>query len=55
MGTLVVDAYTGYNRVTDVDGPTRAGCLAHARRKFFEAMPAAPSYPAQHLLARTVT
>src|SRR5690606_29630987 len=36
-GTLVVDAYTGYNAVTGVDGRTRAGCLAHARRKFFDA------------------
>jgi transposase len=33
-GTLVVDAYTGYNRVTDVNGRDRAGCLAHVRRKF---------------------
>ena len=41
-GTLVVDAYTGYNRVTDVDGRTRAGCLAHVRRKFFEALSTAP-------------
>ena len=37
-GTLVVDAYTGYNAVTGVDGRTRAGCLAHARRKFFDAL-----------------
>src|SRR5207248_10372613 len=36
-GTLVVDAYTGYNAVTGVDGRQRAGCLAHARRKFFDA------------------
>ena len=41
-GTLVVDAYTGYNRVTTPDGRTRAGCLAHARRKFFEALETAP-------------
>lgn len=37
QGTLVVDAYTGYNRVTDVDGRERAGCIAHVRRKFFDA------------------
>lgn len=37
-GTLVVDAYTGYNRVTDVDGRSRAACLAHVRRRFFEAL-----------------
>lgn len=36
-GVLVVDGYTGYNRVTDVDGRTRAACLAHVRRKFFDA------------------
>ena len=41
-GTLVVDGYTGYNRVTDVDGRTRAGCLAHVRRKFFDALGSAP-------------
>jgi len=37
QGTLVVDAYTGYNRVTAVGGRDRAGCLAHVRRKFFDA------------------
>lgn len=42
-GTLVVDGYTGYNRVTDVEGRMRAGCLAHVRRKFFEALEAAPT------------
>lgn len=42
QGTLVVDAYTGYNAVTDVDGRERAGCMAHVRRKFFEAMSSAP-------------
>lgn len=36
-GTLLVDAYTGYNSVTGVDGRERAGCLAHARRKLFDA------------------
>lgn len=36
-GVLVVDAFTGYNAVTDDDGRTRAGCLAHIRRKFFDA------------------
>jgi transposase len=41
-GTLVVDAYTGYNRVTDVDGRERAGCLAHVRRKIFEALTTSP-------------
>jgi len=36
-GTLVVDAYTGYNSVVGAEGRERAGCLAHARRKLFEA------------------
>lgn len=42
QGTLVVDAYTGYNAVTRPEGRERAGCLAHARRKLFEAT---SSYP----------
>src|SRR5262249_278763 len=41
-GTLVIDRYTGYHRATDVAGRTRAGSLAHVRRKIFEALPAAP-------------
>ncbi len=41
-GTLVVDGYTGYNHVTDVDGRERSGCWSHARRKFFEARETAP-------------
>ena len=36
-GTLVVDAYTGYNAVTTPEGRERAACLAHARRKLFAA------------------
>ena len=42
QGKLVVDAYTGYNAVTGVDGRERAGCLAHARRKFFDALSGTP-------------
>lgn len=41
-GNLMVDAYTAYNRVSDVDGRLRSGCLAHARRKFHEAKAHAP-------------
>jgi transposase len=41
-GTLVVDMYTGYNDVTSTGGRTRAACLAHARRRFFDALPYAP-------------
>jgi transposase len=36
-GTLVVDMYTGYNAVTGTGQRERAGCLAHVRRKFFDA------------------
>lgn len=39
-GTLVVDAYTGYNAVSGPEGRSRAGCMAHVRRRFFEAFKA---------------
>jgi transposase len=42
QGTLVVDGYTGYNKVTQVDGRRRAGCLAHARRKLLPRWKASP-------------
>ncbi len=35
-GRLLVDAYTAYNAVTSTGRRQRAGCWAHARRKFFE-------------------
>lgn len=41
-GSLVVDGYTGYNEVTDVDGRARGGCFSHARRYFFKALATAP-------------
>ena len=41
-GTLVVDMYTGYNEVTSTGGRTRAAYLAHARRRFFDALSYAP-------------
>jgi transposase len=41
-GTLVVDAYTGYNAVTRPEGRDRGGCLAHVRRGFFDAFGSAP-------------
>jgi transposase len=41
-GTLVVDAHTGYNRVTEVEGRDRSGCLSHIRRKIFDALSTAP-------------
>jgi transposase len=36
QGTIIVDQYTGYNQVTQPGRRTRAGCMAHARRKIFE-------------------
>ena len=37
QGVLVADGYSGYNAVTTPDSRKRAGCLAHARRKFVDA------------------
>lgn len=42
LGKLVVDGYSGYNRVTVPGRRERAGCLAHLRRKFFDAQSSAP-------------
>ncbi|BDG05743.1 hypothetical protein AMOR_47390 [Anaeromyxobacter oryzae] len=42
LGKLVVDGYSGYNRVTVPGRCERAGCLAHLRRKFFDAQSSAP-------------
>lgn len=42
-GHLVVDAYSGYNVVTQPEGRERDGCLAHVRRKFFDALGYAPA------------
>lgn len=41
-GYLLVDGYTGYNRVTLPQGRVRVGCWAHVRRKFFDALLTAP-------------
>jgi transposase len=41
-GKLLVDGYTGYNQVCEVEGRERAGCLAHCRRHFFDAKSNAP-------------
>jgi transposase len=43
IGKLLVDGYEGYNKVTLPGGRARAGCWAHARRKFFDAQPTAPT------------
>jgi len=42
LGKLVVDGFSGYNKVTLPGGRERAGCLAHLRRHFFEAQSTAP-------------
>jgi transposase len=42
IGKLLVDGYSAYNKVTVPGGRERAGCMAHLRRKFFEAQSAAP-------------
>jgi transposase len=42
IGKLVVDGYSGYNKVTLPGARERAGCMAHLRRKFFDAQSAAP-------------
>jgi len=41
-GKLLVDGYSGYNKVTVPGSRERAGCMAHLRRKFFEALGTAP-------------
>lgn len=48
-GTLMADGYTGYNVVTTPETRERAGCWAHARRKFFEAKETAPN-ESQHMM-----
>lgn len=50
-GVLQVDQYSGYNQVTTPDKRRRAGCIAHARRKFYEARAKAPDL-ADHVLER---
>ncbi|RIY40475.1 IS66 family transposase [Neopusillimonas maritima] len=36
QGNLVTDDYTGYKKTFQEQGVTEIGCMAHARRKFFE-------------------
>lgn len=42
-GALLVDGYTGYDKVEDPEQRDRAGCWSHARRKLFEAQAIAPA------------
>lgn len=41
-GILLVDGYANYNTVCARNGLKRAGCHAHAKRKFVEACPHYP-------------
>ena len=51
-GTLVVDAYGGYDAALKVEGRSEAGCLAHARRKFDELVKANASAVAAQAIQR---
>lgn len=46
-GTLLADGYAGYDGVIAGNGITRAGCWAHARRKFVEAEKSEPKVAAE--------
>jgi transposase len=41
--TLLTDGAGAYNLISSSDDVIRAGCWAHARRKFFEARTEAPA------------
>ena len=49
-GTLQIDGYSGYDEVIRNNEITRAGCWAHARRKFKESMDSARSSSARVML-----
>ena len=51
-GTLVVDAYAGYDAALALDGRSTAYCLAHARRKFDELVKANASVVAALAIQR---
>jgi len=51
-GTLVVDAYAGYDAALALDGRSTAYCLAHARRKFDELVKANASVVAGQAIQR---
>jgi hypothetical protein len=51
-GTLVVDAYSGYDAALSLDGRNTAYCLAHARRKFDELVKANASVVAGQAIQR---
>lgn len=51
-GTLVVDAYAGYDATMSLEGRRTANCLAHARRKFDELVKANASTVAVQAIQR---
>ena len=51
-GTLVVDAYGGYDATMSLEGRVTANCLAHARRKFDELVKANASAVAAQAIQR---
>ena len=51
-GTLVVDAYSGYDAALSLHGRSTAYCLAHARRKFDELVKANASVVAGQAIQR---
>jgi hypothetical protein len=51
-GTLVVDAYDGYDATLSVEGRSAAHCVAHARRKFDELVKANASVVATQAIQR---
>ena len=51
-GTLVVDAYSGYEATLCLEGRMTANCLAHARRKFDELFKANASTVAAQTIGR---
>ena len=51
-GTLVVDAYGGYDATLSLEGRMTANCLAHARRKFDELFKANASAVAAQAIHR---
>jgi transposase len=46
-GTLLADAYGGYDGIVAGNGMVRAGCWAHARRKFIDAEKSEPRIAAE--------
>jgi len=49
-GTLIADGFSGFDEVVETNGIVRAGCWAHARRKFKQALDTG-ARPAAYVLA----